>query len=71
MVLKKTPQGEQRACLKDTHELFTPSDKRRNESDREMETETKGQTDRRRDRREQWGITLTSMMMMIDISDAP
>lgn len=32
--------------MKDAHELFTLSDKRENESDREMETETKGQTDR-------------------------
>lgn len=68
MVLKKTPQGEQRACLKDTNELFTPSDKRRNESDREMETETKGRTDRQMEgqKGEQWGITLT-VMVMIDI----
>lgn len=52
VVLKKTPRGEQRASLKDTHELFTPSDKRGNESDREMEAETKGWTDGRTDRQE-------------------
>lgn len=52
---RKHQWGEQRASLKDRHELFTPSDKRGNERDieketvREMEMEcddTKKETDR-------------------------